>query len=179
LRFTQKEVEATGDGMDVQTLNLKRSDIAALQVARDPEAIAFLHKLNKGSGFKKISDKNVQSASAIGVISMKGRDADSFLQGGRVIERIWLEANHRHIAVQPISQIVFMTELILSNSKVGFSEYERNELSDIYTRFRNILKLDDDRFPVFVLRFFYSGEPVTRSLRRPLDEVFFINEYQR
>lgn len=168
LRFSKEEVEKTADGMDVRTLNLKESDIAALRVARDPAAIAFLHKLEQGKGFKKISEKNVLHASSIGVLTMGGRDAQDFLQGGRAIQRIWLEANYRQLAFQPISQIVFMTELLTSGTAANFTSYEKQELASINERFRKILKLEDPRYPVFVFRLFYAGEPEIRSLRSTL-----------
>jgi nitroreductase/molybdopterin/thiamine biosynthesis adenylyltransferase len=178
LRFSPEEVEKTADGMDVRTLNLKESDIAALKIARDPSAISFLHNLHQGLGFKKISQKNVLQASSIGVVTMTGRDPLDFLQGGRAVERIWLEANYRGIAFQPISQIVFMTEILTSGVKVNFNSYEKQELSSINERFRKLLKIEDQRYPVFVFRLCYADEPEIRSLRRPLNEVFHVKELQ-
>jgi hypothetical protein len=176
LRFSKEEAEGKADGMDVRTLNLKESEIAALRIARDPSAIRFLHQLNQGLGFKKISQKNVLAASAIGVISMAGRDAASFLEGGRAVERVWLEANYRQIAFQPISQVVFMTELLCNGGDLHFNEYEKQQLTSINDSFRKILKLEQQRFPVFVFRLCYADEPLIRSLRRPLKDVFFVNE---
>lgn len=176
LRFTQKDIESTSDGLDVNTLNVKQSDIAALSIAKDPAAIAFLHQLHQGSGFKKISRENVLTASAIGVISMNGHEAMDFLQGGRAVERVWLEANHRHVSLQPVSQVVFMTELFLARGDVDFNSYEQRELADINERLMKITALGDGRFPVFVFRLCYSQIPTIRSLRRPVNEVFFVSQ---
>lgn len=177
LRFTKEEVESTSDGLDVNTLNVKQSDIAALKIAKDPAAISFLHQLHQGSGFKKISRENVLTASAIGVMSMNGHDAIDFLQGGRAVERVWLEANYRQISFQPISQIVFMRELFLSGGSVDFNSYEQNELSDINKRLTKMTGLGQDRFPIFVFRLCYALPPAIRSLRRPVEEVFFVSDY--
>ncbi len=174
LRFTKEEIEATADGLDVNTLNLKQSDIAALTVARDPSAISFLHRLHKGSGFKKISSKNILAASAIGVISMDGNDPYHYLQGGRALEKIWLEANFRHLAFQPITQIIFMLELLHSYGNCHFNTYEQQELCNIQERFTKMIN-PDNGFPVFVFRVCYANEPNARSLRRPLKEMFFVS----
>lgn len=175
LRFTKEEIEATADGLDVNTLNLKQSDIAALTVARDASAISFLHRLHKGSGFKKISSKNILAASSIGVISMDGNDRYHYLQGGRALERIWLEANFRQLAFQPISQIIFMLELLQSQGSCQFNSYEQKELCSIQERFTKIVN-PNSGLPVFVFRLCYADQPNTRSLRRPLKEMFFVNE---
>ena len=173
LRFTKEEIETTADGLDVNTLNLKQSELAALSVARDPSAIAFLHRLHKGSGFKKISSKNILTASSIGVISVNGNDPYCYIQGGKALERIWLEANYRQLAFQPISQIVFMLELLESQGGCHFNKYEQNELTVIRDRFKKILGPKEGH-PVFVFRVCYADMPDTRSLRRPLHEMLFV-----
>jgi hypothetical protein len=173
LRFTQEEIISSGDGLDVGTLNMKPSELAALNIAKDPEAIDFLRKLEQGHGFKKISRESVLKASSIGVISMDGHDAVHFLQGGRAVERVWLEASYRNISFQPVAQIVFMNELLLSPGESQFNTYERQELKNISERFSSILALDSGRYPVFVFRLTTSEMPDKRSLRRSLDKQFF------
>jgi hypothetical protein len=173
LRFSKEEVETTADGLDVSTLNLKQSDIAALTVARDPGAISLLHRLQQGSGFKKISSKNILTASAIGVISMEQTNLCHYVQGGRALERIWLEANFRKIAFQPVSQIIFMLELFRSQGSTHFNDYEQEELRNIHQRFSAITNTAKGQ-PVFVFRLCHAGLPETRSLRRPLKEMFFV-----
>lgn len=171
LRFTREEVESTADGLDINTLNISQGDIAALQIARDPAAIHFLHQMHKGSGFKKLTAKNVATASSIGVLSMDGQEARHFLQGGRALERVWLEANHRGIAFQPVAQIIFMAEQLLAHEKSAFNAYEQSELLDIHTRFSRITNLHNGRFPVFVFRLCYADVPRVRSLRKPVNQV--------
>ena len=171
LRFTREEVESTADGLDINTLNISQGDIAALQIARDPAAIHFLHQMHKGSGFKKLTAKNVSAASSIGVLSMDGQEARHFLQGGRALERVWLEANHRGIAFQPVAQIIFMAEQLLAHEKSVFNAYEQSELLDIHTRFSKITDLRNGRFPVFVFRLCYADVPRVRSLRKPVNQV--------
>jgi len=172
LRFSQEEIEESGDGLDVGTLNMKPSELAALTIAKDPKAIDFLRKMEQGHGFKKISNESVLNASSIGVISMNGHEPLDFLQGGRALERVWLEANYRSISFQPISQIVFMNELFLSEES-EFNHYERQEMKDISQKFSNILALESNRYPVFVFRLTTSGTPDKRALRRSIDKLFF------
>ena len=175
LRFTTEEILRTSDGLDIDTLNMSVSDKAALQIAKDMSAISFLHKLEKGEGFKKISRQGVMSASAIGVISMDGHDAMHFLNGGRAIQRVWLEASTRNISYQPISQAVFMIERYLGNGSVDFNKYEQGEIQKIKEVLSGLLKLENGRYPVFIFRLFYGSTPKERALRRPLNKVLFVN----
>lgn len=173
LRFTREEVKSTADGLDTKTLNISQGDIAALQIARDPAAVHFLHQMHKGSGFKKLTAKNVSTASSIGVLSMDGQEPRHFFDGGRAVERVWLEANHRRISFQPVTQIIIMAELIFAREKEAFNAYEQSELLDIHNRFSKITNLKKGRFPVFVFRLCYADEPSVRSLRKPVSQVMF------
>lgn len=67
---------------------------------------------------------------------MDGNDRYHYLQGGRALERIWLEANFRQLAFQPISQIIFMLELLQSQGSCQFNSYEQKN----YAVFRNGLQ---------------------------------------
>lgn len=173
LRFTQESAQKTGDGLDVATLNMSNSDKAAMQIASDPGAIRFLYELEKGEGFKKISEKPIRSAGCISVLTMEGDSQQHFLDGGRAVERVWLEANSRGIAFQPITQITFMLQRYRKNGKADFSEFELQEFAGIEKAFNALLKLPKGIHPVFVFRLFYGGEPSVRSLRRPLEKVVF------
>jgi len=175
LRFTPEEIISTADGLDIATLNMSESDKAALQIARDPSAINFLHKLAKGEGFKKISRKGVVSASAIGVVSMDGHDAEHFLRGGRALQRVWLEATKRNISFQPVSQAVFMLERYMGSGAADFNEYEQGQLNDIHKVLSGLLNLENGRYPVFIFRLFHGDVPKERSLRRPIAKVLFVN----
>ena len=173
LRFTKEETERTGDGMDVSTLNMKPSEIAALQIAKDADAIHFLHQMEKGQGFKKISRAGVLQSSCIGLVSMEGHSDSNFLTGGRAVERIWLEANYRDISFQPISQIVFLNELFLGAADSAYNPYEKQEMKTLNERFKKITGLEDSRQAIFVFRLALAEAPATRSLRRPLNKQLF------
>lgn len=174
LRFTRDAVLQTGDGLDVDTLNMSNSDKAAMQIASDPGAIRFLYELEKGEGFRKISEKPIKSASCLCVLAMDGDSSLHFLKAGRAIERIWLEANSRSIAFQPITQITFMLQRYQKNGKADFSDFEMQEFATIERQFNNLLQLPSGKCPAFVFRLFYGGEPPYRSLRRPLEKVLYM-----
>lgn len=174
LRFTRDAVLQTGDGLDVDTLNMSNSDKAAMQIASDPGAIRFLYQLEKGEGFRKISEKPIKSAACICVLAMDGDGTHDFLNGGRAVERIWLEANSRGIAFQPITQITFMLQRYQKNGKADFSDFELQEFASIQQKFNDLLQLPAGKCPAFVFRLFYGGEPPVRSLRRPLEKVLYL-----
>ena len=175
LRFSKFQTEASEDGMDINTLNMTNSEKAGLQIARDPAAVEFLNKLEKGTGFKKISRKPLMTASCLAVVSMNGNDAYSFLQGGRVVERVWLEANHLGISFQPVSQAIFLLSRFNAHEKSDFNTFEQAELAKINNSLNELLQFPENRYPVFIFRLFFAEQPKERALRRPLKKVLFLD----
>lgn len=173
LRFSKDDVLKTCDGMDVETLNMTNSERAALQIARDPEAIGLLHSWSKGEAFKKISQKPVLCASCIGLLTLDGDSEEHFLKGGRAVERVWLEATHRNIAFQPVSQAVFFMHRLKERGSLDFNEYEISELHKIRKQLESLMESEPGRSPIFMFRFLKAGVPEVRALRRPLEKVFY------
>ncbi len=175
LRFSKFQTEASEDGMDINTLNMTNSEKAGLQIARDPAAVEFLNKLEKGTGFKKISRKPLMTASGLAVVSMNGNDANYFLHGGRAVERVWLEANYRGISFQPVSQAIFLLSRFNSGEISDFNLFEQSELFKINKNLNKILQFPENRYPVFIFRLFFAEQPRERALRRPLKKVLFLD----
>lgn len=173
LRFTKEQVETTADGLDIATLNMSNGDKAAMQIASDADAMDYLHQWKKGEGFRKISQKSVLSAGCICVLTMDGNTPEHFLNGGRAVERVWLEASLRNIAFQPISQIVFMLRRYEERGSLDFNKYEMQEFAKIREQFSQLLHLPNGSHPIFVFRLLYADQPDIRSLRRPLEKVLF------
>lgn len=71
LRWTTEENLLKRDGLDVATLGATENEIAALKVATDKNAIAFLRKEGKGYAFKKLVSKSINSSAGLGIVTMK------------------------------------------------------------------------------------------------------------
>ena len=169
LRLTKEEVLRTRDGLDADTLNMRDSDKAALEVSKDVEAIQFLHERNLGNAFKNISRDAVLSSSLIAVLCMPNNDEINYLKGGQVLERLWLTATSLGISLQPISQIVFMLERL--KEKTGFDGIDLAELNGIKQKFQSLLRSCDNHCPVFVFRLCLSEAPTIISLRKAIESV--------
>lgn len=172
IRWTAEENELKKDGMDVATLGISQAEILALKVASDKEAIDFLRTVNGGGALKKMTRKAVAAASSLGILTMPDNGPLSFLQGGRALERIWLETVKAGVALQPIAQFVFMTERLKDSEDSDLNPYFRDALADLQVRFNRLLPQLSGEQPVFIFRLSKTGKTVVRSLRRELSKVF-------
>jgi molybdopterin/thiamine biosynthesis adenylyltransferase/nitroreductase len=171
VRWTPEEAERTKDGLDLATLELGAADAAGLQLLRSPAIARTIRRVRGGEGLKKLTRKAVAAASAIGLVRVGGvRDLLAHIRGGEVVQRVWLYATSRGLAVQPLTAVLYLVARLEDGGAEGFDERDRVELEAI----RNDL---DDLFGAFdgarmmVMRFAVTGPPSARSLRRPVGAI--------
>ncbi len=175
MRWTAKEAERTGDGVDLRTLELSLSDNTGINVAADAHAIALVRNWKGGGGMEKFSRKLITGSAAMAVVFMPALDATTALRGGMAVQRLWLQATRSGLAVQPAAAPLFMGIHERFDRQDIFSAAERGELKSIHTR---LLEL----FPgtigeaLFMVRLDHADPPTVRSLRRPINELFHIHQ---
>jgi hypothetical protein len=172
IRWTDAEAVETGDGVDLETLELTAAEKAGLQLLRDPALMQFLGARGLGSGLAKMgSDSIVNSGGVFGIWSRKkDTGIQDWLQFGRVMEKLWLYFTEIGIACQPCAPFFFLYHrLILAQDK----EYQFSaELQGHLHALSSLLPLAcgaDIRngTPVFMFRIFDSGlPPLKRAYRR-------------
>lgn len=176
-RWTAEEAEKTRDGVDLRTLELEAPDMVGLKLVSDEKAIEYLRHWKKGSALRKMSYDTLIESSALGLLyHPHSFAASTVLQGGRNLQRIWLYFNHQGIAFQPVSPATFMFARLRTNSSTT-STYLREELLNLRSRFLKILSFEEEINDLFLFRLFYAHQPMVRSLRKELGEVF-INSNQ-
>ncbi len=172
LKWTREEAERSRDGIDIATFELTPSEHAGFRVARDPRVIAHLNRWGGGKGFEKLSRKAVVSASAMGMLTLPGFDTATFLRGGRLVERVWLAATQRGLALQPLTTLLTHLAWLEHGEGEGMTESMQREVATMRRRLLDSFGLKDDiGEPIFLFRLLI-GEPAGgASLRLPLSEV--------
>ena len=173
IRWTEKENEIKRDGIDVETLELSLSERAGLEIAKNEDVINLLRNWKKGKGFEKITGKAIDAATAIGLITMPKRDPMNYLNGGRSVQRMWLEATKNQLSIHPITGPLFLFPRLTIGKGEGMTEAMIDELPVLRKKFTKIFDLDKDKGEVFLFRVCIAGEPEKRSLRKHIDDILF------
>ncbi len=176
LRWTPEEIKQKADGLDVNSLGASKPELAALKIASDTDAIAFLREQQRGTAFTKAVNKSVSLSSALGIITMPEYSELDFILGGRALERVWIEANLLGVSFQPIAQLVFMLARLKQGNGEDMDAYYKQEFTKIGDAFYQLLPQLKSKQPVFIFRLSKGGEPKVRSLRRAVEASFI---YQR
>lgn len=173
LRWSQEENLRYRDGLDIETLELRASDRSALQLARDYRPIYFLKTMKLGKALEKSVREGIKSSGAVGLITMPGNDPKNLIQAGRLMEKVWLTATRLNIAFQPNPVSLFLFERVASGDHIGFLPHEVQELYQINSGLDQLFDIREKSKKVFLFRLLIADQPLVKSLRRNLEELYF------
>lgn len=171
IRWTTEEVERRRDGLDLAAFELSATDAVAMRLLT-PGVASFLRKLGAGTNLKRAASKDMEAACAAAMLSYPGQGPESYLEGGRCLQRVWLEATRLGVAVHP-SGMSYMFQL--RRRKLGMSQDELATLHELELAWSRLLPVREDHASVLLLRLSYCGEPTARSLRLPLTEILHVD----
>jgi hypothetical protein len=171
LRWTGQEARMTGDGIDVATLEMTSGEQAVLQLLRSWPTMERLKQLQGGKGIIRATEEIVESSSAVGLLSVPDRGRESYVLGGRVLQRVWLRSSLLGLSLQPMSVLIYLLSRLEDEPVSAFSVEEQAELIDIRTAFSNILGSQMGHTRILLFRLFQADPPTVRSFRREVSSV--------
>lgn len=171
MRWTLEDVERTRDGIDVATLELTPSDLAGMRMISSWPVMRMVGMVGGGAGLERPTRKAIGGSSAVGLLTVDGVGAASFVRAGRALHRVWLTATANGVALQPMTTLTYLFHRLVHVGAVGLSEAEIRELRDLRRLYAELFPVQPDRGEPMLFRVGYAPPPTARSLRRPIDDV--------
>ncbi len=174
LRWNDQEASETKDGIDIATLELSGTERAAMGLLKDPRTVRFFRKFFMGYGLTKISKNTITSASAMFLLNGSTYTPITFLEGGKVLQKIWIWANMNGLSFQPVTASLFIFHQVLKEENHGFSAKEVKEIKELKDSFNLIFNKEKKMEELFMFRLNFAGEPSMRSYRREVEDTLKI-----
>ncbi len=171
VRWSKAEAEATGDGIDLATLELTSIQQVIMNVLKRPEVAGLLRAQNAGTRLCELGAKAVRAASVMGLLSLNGHSAEDKLRGGQAMQHLWLTANSLGWAWYPMTALIYMFGESTSPVNALFNEQERASLASLSNRFDRIFPASSTQTRLMLFRLTQAAPPSARSLRLPLTTV--------
>ncbi len=171
IKWTEAEAQKTKKGIDINSLGLTAGQLAGFNMVKDWQVVEYLNKWQGGSALERLTRKSANAASAIGLVTMPSFGVNSFYEGGRAVERVWLTATKEKIAFGPLSVSTFLFGRYLHDGPESFPENVAHELGELRKEFRRIFSINDNFGEILMFRIFISEPADKRSLRAPVEEV--------
>ncbi|MBV6406446.1 MAG: Rv1355c family protein [Flavobacteriales bacterium] len=176
LRWSHEEAVRSGDGLDIETLELTATERVGLRMASSSLAMRTIRRVSGGKALEKLTANAVRSASAVALLTMPRIDDVHCLEGGRAAQRLWLKATELGLAVHPLSAPIFLARPARRPQDPSLTAPERAEALALYTELTEVFRLRAGE-PVFMVRLSRTAGPSTRSVRRPLNAVYTTNDH--
>jgi len=176
MRWTSEEAEATRDGIDIKTLGLSNSQMAALGVIKSEQVISAINELGGGKALDMLAKRTVATASAICLITLPDHNLESFFEGGRSMERMWLAATSLGLAVHPLISPLYLFPRVVYGDGEGLDPKFVPVLRDLRKEFCEITAIGDGRAEVFMAKIAIAPEPELKSFRLPLEKTLLIEQ---
>ncbi|WP_433623854.1 Rv1355c family protein [Nocardia sp. CA-120079] len=170
-RWTPEEVRAEPYGLDIATAELSAAERGALRLLSQWRVAECLAEIGGGRALEDLSRRAVAGAAAVGLLTMPGVSRESYLRGGRAMQRMWLTATAKGIALQPMTALPYFFARLERGAGHGLCKREQAELRELRVRYQRVFETDADHAEVLLFRLAYAGPPTARSLRRPLVQV--------
>lgn len=168
LRWSAREATQRRDGLALDTLGLPPAALVTLRLLADERVVRRLHRIDGGRALGEGARQAIVRSSAVGLLSVEGRDAGAYLRGGRAVQDVWLTATGLDLGLHPMTPL----HLFAAPERLTplFSEDEARLLADQHRRF-DALFGPARGARLLVFRLFHAPAPSARSLRLPVDDV--------
>lgn len=171
MRWTPEDAENTLTGIDIRTLELGNSLMAAMSVIKSEKVIDAVKNLGGGNALGMLAMRTVSTASALCMISLPGYKLRNFFEGGRAMERFWLEATNLNLAIHPVISPLYLFSRILHGNGEGLDEKNIKELQFLREQFNKITGTGNTDAEVFLTKIAIAEEPKLKAHRLPVKDI--------
>lgn len=150
--WTAKEEEEKKSGLFVKTLEFAPPQEFVFSLCRK---WTFMQRLNKFGFAKFIANddaKKYATGAAYIAIVAETLSGESFVNAGRMMQRIWLEANKHEFAVHPITATLFFGHRILGGRENGLTEDAWELMRKAFAQVRQVLGVSSEQHVLFMMR---------------------------
>jgi hypothetical protein len=131
-----------------------------------------LRAFGGGKALEAPARKLIPASSAVGLLSIAARGRRAYFDGGRGVQRVWLEATRRKLTFQPYSSLVFLLARLEDGDGIGLDQEEKGILGQLRADLARIFPpRSSSHTELLLFRLAYAGTPTSRALRRSIDDV--------
>lgn len=173
LRWSGREAEEHGDGLELASFGLPPMAEAATKVMADPKAMELIRTVNGGRAMALLPAASINTSAAMVLFTATATSPADFLRAGRAVQRFWLAATGANWGIQPAPAILSVINSARQHPGY-FNASMLKQVSELEQVFQTLLKPEGT--PVFLLRVLALGRSSKRAVRRPPHQLLIAPE---
>ncbi|MEU1428251.1 Rv1355c family protein [Nocardia sp. NPDC005746] len=158
-------------GLDMRSMELGPDENIAFEVGGRPDVVGLLRDWSAGAGLGAYTSDRVLASAAIAAVTFPTpaagtSDLIAYARAGEVLQRVWIEAERRGLAVQPVSPVFLFARQSAELYAVspGFAD----TLTSLQGSFLDLLGVPEQETVALVLRLSHAPKASVRSRRLPI-----------
>lgn len=176
MRWTPEDAEKTLTGIDIRTLELGNSLMVAMGVIKSEKVIHAVKEFGGGNALGMLAMRTISTASSLCMISIPKYELKSFFEGGRSMERFWLEATNLNLAIHPLISPLYLFSRILHGNGEGLDKKNIEELQILREAFNKITGSGNNDAEVFLTKIAIANEPSLKAHRLPVKDILIYED---
>lgn len=168
-RWTQKDFVEKKSGLYVKTLELSWVKWLGLWLLKSWPMAKIMSFSGAFFVIAKMSERVYVQSGALCAITMPANSRKSFLEGGRVFERVWLEATKMGLSIQPQFGFVAFGQREASGEMTVFPHSETVHIRKKLDSLKKLFQVGEDSV-VMIFRIGKSEPPSAISIKRPIKQ---------
>jgi hypothetical protein len=169
IRWDEREARKRGDGLDIRTLEISPFQSIGFRLLKNWSLVTALNKVGLSKGIALKAKNLCRSASAIGILMVEGDSRENYIAGGRLLQRVWLEAARMGLSFHPMAGIAFLMQRVIRGETEDLAQQHIRRLEIANEKIRSIFKLKNETI-VMIFRVGQGDPPSARSERLPLEK---------
>jgi len=125
VRWNNRQIEQTQDGMPVDVLGLNSFERLMFPVMQFWTYVRLANYLGLSKAIAFKSQRNYQQAPVLGILTLQQTDKKALVEGGRAMQRLWLEATRQGLALQPVIGLPMLAWQLKAGRLQDFSARHR------------------------------------------------------
>lgn len=166
IRWNKTQVEATRDGLPIETLELGRLGSKAFRLLKDWSVVNLLNKVGLSRFASRQSIVLMHRCSAAGLIVAPNTSPMSFIRVGQAFQRLWLQTAKANLALQPMTAIIFLQLRSRLNELEGLNPKQAELTSHLRRELCALFHLSQDSVPAMLFRLGSAAAPSSRTVRK-------------
>jgi hypothetical protein len=158
--WTSKEENEKKMGLYIKTMEFNPIQKFIFKLASNEKFLRILKRMGLPKFVSNQDAKLYSTGGAIGIITIQQRNKENFINAGRVLQRLWLQATRLGLALQPITATLFFYQRIKDNQTEHLSEKHIELIKENYRNIEQIFKLSDSNI---VMMFRIGKAPLASS----------------
>lgn len=170
IRWTEREAEESRDGLFLKTLELGPMT-PTFKAMGSWSAARVMNMLGASRTAPFHSYWTFMRSAAFGFLQMSQTGPETFVSGGRALQRVWLTTTSLGLSLQPMVGMLYLLPYLRHGAERA-AEIGPNQQSIIRRAeglFKQVLPLDDRHSVILLFRLGYGPQPTATSLRRLLN----------